>query len=286
MGLTQFAVTGNGEYDADSGEVLQEAEPSRSLIRYLPDGSELFVQARVNPRLLAAATSLPVLLLEPTQRADEVMLSGSLTALGSVRNYELLERICDDLITQACPACYLAEQAGNGRRDFYFATEDVDGLQHIAHQAATELGLPLTIRETRLSDVAATILPIELIGELDLPIPADQLMRTIRFEFSGAGPSLERLRHDLEGQGFRYVSIELATSELRMVKEVPIDGPGFLGVLRDIVPMARSMRCAYRGTETIGGSEQFALARPLPQRYAARESETKGTWRRMFGRSS
>ena len=107
-----------------------------------------------------------------------------------------MERVCDDLTAQACPACYLAEQAANGRRDFYLATEDVDGLQRIAHRAATEVGFPLTIREVSLSDVAATILPIELIGELDLPVGADQRMRTIRFEFWGAGPSLERLRHD------------------------------------------------------------------------------------------
>jgi len=32
-----------------------------------------------------------------------------------------------------------------------------------------------------------------------------------------------------------------------MVNEVPVDGPGFLGVLRKIVPLARSMRCSYRG---------------------------------------
>jgi len=286
MVLAEFAVSGKGEYDEESGEVLQEAEPSRSLVRYRPDGSELFVHTRVNPRLFEAARSLPILVLEPTQAPDEVMPGGSLTAQGSFRSYELLERLCDDLTAQACPACYLAEQAVDGRRDFYFATEDVDGLQRIAHRAAAGAGFPLTIREVRLRDVAATILPIELIGELDLPVPDDQRMRTIRFEFWGAGPSLERLRRELERRGFRFVSLEIATSELCMVKEVPIDGPGFLGVLREIVPLARSMRCSYRGTETVGGHQQFALVRPLPPRYAPDGTGAGGIWRRMFGRSS
>jgi hypothetical protein len=67
-----------------------------------------------------------------------------------------------------------------------------------------------------------------------------------------------------------------------MIKEVPIDGPGFRAVLKEIVPLARSLRCRYRGTETIGGIDQFALTRPLPERYAA-DSFTI-IFRRIFGR--
>ena len=61
-----------------------------------------------------------------------------------------------------------------------------------------------------------------------------------------------------------------------MIKPVPIDGPGFLSVLKEIAPLARSLGCSYRGTETIAGSDQFALNRPLPDRYAA---DTR--WRRL-----
>jgi hypothetical protein len=282
MALTEFDVIGKAEYVGDTDEIVREADPSRSLVRYRADGSEIFVDIRVNPRLLAEATSLPVLLLEPTQRPDEVVPGGELlTALGSVRNYELLERICHDLDVEACPARYLAEQAGRGRRDFFFVTEDVDRLEQIAHRAAAALEFPLAIRVLRLADIAPTILPTEFIGELGLPIPPDERMRTTRFEFWGSGPSLERLRHELERLDFHFVGVELATSELRMVKEVPIDGPDFLGVLRAIVPLARSLRCSYRGTETVGGFEQFALTRPLPPRYTGTGDGREGTERQV-----
>jgi hypothetical protein len=284
MFLAEFNVTGNGEYDGDTGDVLRAPDPSRALVRYRADGSEIHVHVRVNPQLLAAAASLPILLLEPTQGPDEVVPRDQLlTTDGSLRSYELLERICDDLVVESCSARYLAEQAGSGRRDFYFATEDVGRLEQIARRAAGALNFPMAIHEVRLADVAPTILPTELIGELDLPVPAAARMRTTRFEFWGSGPSLERLRNELERLGYRFVSVELAASELRVVKEVPIDGPGFLAVLREIVPLARSLRCSYRGTETVGGFEQFALTRPLPPRYATNGDKAKGTWRRLFG---
>ena len=69
-----------------------------------------------------------------------------------------------------------------------------------------------------------------------------------------------------------------------MLKEVPIDGPGFRVVLKEIASLARSLRCSYRGTETVGGFEQFALTRPLPERYAAAPSPVAGVLRRVFGR--
>ena len=69
-----------------------------------------------------------------------------------------------------------------------------------------------------------------------------------------------------------------------MIKEVPIDGPGFHAVLKEIVPLARSLRCSYLGTETVGGFAQFALTRPLPERYAADSSTAAGIFRRIFGR--
>ena len=73
-----------------------------------PDGSELFVSTRINLPLLRAAVSLPVLLLKPSSRDDEVLkprdpaleAAGGwdlLTPEGSRRNWELLERICEDL---------------------------------------------------------------------------------------------------------------------------------------------------------------------------------------------
>ena len=67
------------------------------------------------------------------------------------------------------------------------------------------------------------------------------------------------------------------------MKEVPVDGAGFLAVLRDIAPLARSLRCSYRGTETIEGFDQFALTRPLPDRYASQSGPMAGMFRRIFG---
>jgi hypothetical protein len=69
-----------------------------------------------------------------------------------------------------------------------------------------------------------------------------------------------------------------------MIKEVPIDGPGLQAVLKEIVPLARSLRCSYRGTETVGGFDQFLLIRPLPERYASDSSTVAGLVRRIFGR--
>jgi hypothetical protein len=284
--LTEFAVTGEGVYDEVTGDVVRPAEPSRSLVRYRDDGTELLVHVRMNLPLLAAAASLPVLVLQPTQPTGELVPGGrSLTPAGSVRNFELLERICDELVAEDCPARQLAVQAGAGRRDFYFATEDAACLERIARRAAEALAFPLAVEEHTLADVAALILPTELVGELDLPVTPDQRIHTRRFEFWGAEASLERLRRELERRGYRFVGIERATSELRVLKEVPIDGAGFLAVLREIVPLSRSLRCSYRGTETVDGFEQFALTRPLPPRFSADGEGRKGVWARLFGTS-
>ena len=69
-----------------------------------------------------------------------------------------------------------------------------------------------------------------------------------------------------------------------MLKQVPIDGPGFQGVLKEIVPLACSLGCSYRGTETVEGSEQFYLTRPLPERYAASSRPGASIFRSIFGR--
>ena len=142
---------------------------------------------------------------------------------------------------------------------------------------------PLTIEQYRLAELAPIILPAEAIGDFGLELPADARMRLTQFEFWGAEPTLARLRADLERRGYRFLSFEVALRELRMIKEVPIDGPGFQAVLKEIVPLARSLRCSYRGTETVEGSAQFYLTRPLPDRYAA-DSSTGGIFRRIFGR--
>jgi hypothetical protein len=245
---------------------------------------ELFVSARINLPLLRTAVSLPVLLLKPSSRDDEVLKPNNpaleaaggwdlLTPDGSRRNWALLERICEDLSKASVPACYLAEQHGENRRDFYFVTDDVAGLERIARAAAAALSFPLAIERRSLAEVAPIILPTEAIGEFGLEVASDARIRPTRFEFWGADTSLTRLRAELERRGYRYVGFDRSVMELRMIKPVPIDGPGFLSVLKEIAPLARSLRCSYRSTETIAGSDQFALNRPLPDRYAA---ETAG----------
>jgi hypothetical protein len=284
MTLSEFEVLGEQIRNDETDEIEKKGDPRRSLVRYRPDGSELFVSARINRPLLRAAVPLPVLLLKPSSRDDEVLKPNNpaleadggwdlLTPEGSRRNWKLLERICGDLTKASVPACYLAEQHGANRRDFYFVTEDVAGLERIARAAAEILSFPLAIERRRLAEVAPIILPTEAIGELSLEISADARIRPTRFEFWGAETALAKLRAELERRGYRYLGFDPGIRELRMSKPVPIDGPGFLTVLKEIVPLARSTGCSYRGTETIEGSDQFALNRPLPDRYAA---ETAG----------
>jgi hypothetical protein len=285
VNLNRFDVRGETINDDETEEIIRKGDPHRSLVRYRLDGSELFVYVRVNVALLQAAVSLPILLIKPQSREDEVWgIEGLLTGLGSVRNYELLERICEDVTSASFPACYIAEQHGLGRRDFFFVTEDVTGFERIARTAAAAGAFPLTIEQYRLAELAPIILPAEAIGDLDLEIPADARIRLTRFEFWGAEPSLARLRAGMERRGYRFLSFEIATRELRMIKEVPIDGRGFQAVLKEIVPLARSLQCSYLGTETIGGFHQFALTRPLPERYDADSFTRAGIFRRIFGR--
>jgi len=240
MILKQFDVRGEQISDDETEMIIRKGDPHRGLVRYRLDGSELFVHARINVALLQAAVSLPILLLKPESHEDELMpIDGLLTPRGSVRNYELLERICEDLTRVSFPACYIAEQHGTGRRDFYFVTEDVAGFERIARTAAEAFGFPLTIERYRLAEVAPIILPAEAIGDLGIEVAADARMRPTRFEFWGAESSLARLRMALEQRGYRFLGFEIPVRELRMIKEVPIDGPGFRAVLKEIAPLAR-----------------------------------------------
>src|SRR5690242_4875731 len=128
--LERFDVRGEQINDDETDAVIRAGDPSRSLVRYRADGSELFVHTRINLALMQAAVSLPILLLKPQSRKDELMPADALlTGQGSTRNYELLEKICIDVASLSCPACYIAEQHGQGRRDFYFVTEDVAGFE-------------------------------------------------------------------------------------------------------------------------------------------------------------
>jgi hypothetical protein len=294
MTLSEFDVLGEEVQDEKTEEIVTRGDPRRSLVRYRPNGSELFVTTRINLPLLKAAVPFPVLLLKPTSREDEVLKPSDpaleaeagwdlLTPEGSRRNWELLERICGDLTEASVPACYLAEQHGANRRDFYFATEDVAGLERIARAAADALSFPLEIERLAVAEVAPTILPTEAIGELGLVVSGFARVRPTRFEFWGAESSLTRLRAELERVGYDFAGFDPGTRELRMVKPVPIDGPGFLAVLKEIIALARSLGCSYRGTETIEGSSQFALDRPVPGRYAA-DKPAGGIFGRFFGR--
>lgn len=284
MTLLQFAVTGEQVSNEETEEVIREAEPHRGLVRYRPDGGELFVHTRVNMALLRAAASLPILLLKLTPRANELTPRDALlTPKGSIRNYAFLKKLCEDLATTGCPACYLAERHGEGRRDFYFTTEDVAGFEQIARMAAEAFAFPLILEQHSLAAVAPLILPAEAIGDLNLEIAPDARIRPTRFEFWGAEPALKKLCAELEKRGYRFLSFEAFSRELRMAKNVPIDGEGFSAVLREIVPLARSLQCSYCGTETVEGRDQFLLTRPLPERYAG--ASRVGLLRRIFGRS-
>jgi len=162
MILNRFDVRGEEISDDVTEEIIRKGDPHRSLVRYQRDGSELLVYVRLNMALLQAAISLPILLVKPHSREDEVFRD-TLTVLGSVRNYELLERICGDVSSASFPACYIGEQHGTRRRDFFFVTEDVAGFERIARTAAEALAFPLTIEQYRLAELAPLILaPMQL----------------------------------------------------------------------------------------------------------------------------
>jgi hypothetical protein len=270
MTLGAFDILGETVSDDETEEIIRAGDPRRSLIRYRPGKSDTFVSVRMNMALLRAAAAHSILHVKPRSPDDEVMqIDDLLTPGGSSRNYLFLERLCQGLAGAGFAACFLAEQHGDRRRDFYFATEDASGL-------------PLSIEQHGLADVAPIILPTEAIGDLGLQIPAGAL-RATRFEFWGAESSLARLRAQLERRGYRFLSMEAYLRELRMIKDVPIDVTGFRTVLEEIVTLSRALGCSYRGTETVDGHDQFALARPLPQRYAARSPLT-GALRSVFGR--
>ncbi|PBC11432.1 hypothetical protein [Mesorhizobium sp. WSM3859] len=282
MTLLQFPVTGEQVSNEETEEVIREAEPHRGLVRYRPDGGELFIHTRVNMALLRAAASMPILRLKITPRPNELMpRDGLLTPKGSQRNYAFLEKLCEDLVAANCPACFIAEQHGEGRRDFYFTTEEIAGFEQIAGRVAEALAFPLAVERHSLAALAPLILPTEAIGDLGLEIAADTRIRPTRFEFWGAEPSLAKLRAALEKRGYRFLGMEIVSHELRMAKDVPIDGEGFRAVLKEIVPLARSLRCSYCGTETVEGLDQFLLTRPLPERYGGARP---GLFGRLFGR--
>jgi hypothetical protein len=283
MSLYEIEVLGQGEIDPATEEVIRPPDPTRSLVRYSSDDREVFVSVRMNLPLLAAAAAMPILVVQPISRAEDLFPLGGLTAIGSARSYELLERVGADVLAQGCPAWYIAEQHGDSGRDFYFATTDLPALDGIVRNAAQAAGFTVTLQQVALAEAAPTILPTELIGELGLEPPAAMSSRKTRFEFWGAAASLEQLRRELEQLGYQDLGIEIAVGELRMAKVVPIDGPGFQAVLREIVPIARSLRCSYRGTETVDGHEQFALTRPLPSRYAGGDSGIRSKLRKIFG---
>ena len=73
MTLSEFDVLGEEIRDEETEELVKKGDPRRALVRYQPDGSELFVSARINLPLLRTAVSLPVLLLKPSSRETEVL---------------------------------------------------------------------------------------------------------------------------------------------------------------------------------------------------------------------
>ena len=171
------------------------------------------------------------------------------------------------------PACYLAEQHGANRRDFYFVTEDVAGLERIAAEA---LSFPLAIERRGLAEVAPIILPTEAIGELGLDVVADDRVRPTRFEFWGADTSLTKLRAELQRRGYRYVGLDPGVMELRMIKPVPIDGPGFLSVLKEIAPLGALARL-----QLSGHGDHRGLRPVRPQPAPAGPLRCRHRWRRL-----
>ncbi len=264
--------------DQDDEAAVGPGDPLRSLVRYRSDGSELYVHCRINLDLFREATTLPVLLLKPESRDDEIMtIDALLNGKGSRRNYALLERLCEDIAAAGVAACYLAEQHGERRRDFYFVAEDGATFERTARATATALGFPLTIEQHTLTNVAPIILPREAIGELGLTLaPVDVVQRT-RFEFWGDQPALHELRLELERRGYRFLALDPVMGELRVVKDLPVEGPAFLGELREVLPLAHGLGCRYRGKETMDGTPSSGFrSHSLRATHRLRASRSEG----------
>lgn len=258
-----------------------KGEPRRSLARHLPDGREIFVSTRMNLDLLAEASQLPLMLVKPVPAPEHVLEGGdSLTGPGSIASYELLEELAEALTAASCPAAYLGEQHGDGRRDFYFTTEAPNDFRLVVADVAARKGVEVGIEEMAFTNAAQRILPIELIGRLRVPVPPGATMNA-RFAFWGDYPNLEKLQKELERRGFKFLELNRAIRELRMSRDVPVDGPGFLALLREIVPLSRNLRCSYRGEETVDGFQPFLLTAPTPQHYYP---PRQGLGARLFGR--
>lgn len=54
MTLSEFDVFGQEIRDQETEEIIKKGDPRRLLVRYRPDGSELFISARLNLPLLKA----------------------------------------------------------------------------------------------------------------------------------------------------------------------------------------------------------------------------------------
>jgi hypothetical protein len=91
MTLSEFDVLGEEISDEETGEIVRKRDPRRSLVLYRPDGTELFVSARIDLRLLQAAVSLPILLLKPSSREDEGLKPAD-PALEAAGCWDLLTR--------------------------------------------------------------------------------------------------------------------------------------------------------------------------------------------------
>ncbi len=278
--LEQFDVRGDGVYDDETGEVVVEPEPMRHLLRFAPDGTEVFAYARVNIPLLQVARDLTLVELAPVAHADELMADGLLNANGSHRSYVYLELLCDALKESGSPARYLAETHTRGGRRFYFTTEAPEELVELATSVSAETSVGH--RVLALADLASVIMPTELMGHLGFTPPAPTGRRLFGF-WGNPGPAIESLGSALRQRGYEVYSSVPQLGELKVIKEVPLDEAGFLEVLQEVIGLSHARGCRYMGTETIDGGEQFRVGEPIPPRYAGGGAKQK---KGFFGRRS
>jgi hypothetical protein len=170
--LSEFDIRGESIVDDETEASIFEGDPQRGLVRYRSGAPELFVHARINLALWRAAVALPIVLLKPTPGGEAMDPHGLLGINESTRNFQFCERLVEVLAARAVPACYLAEQHGDYRRDFYFVTEDWARFEAAAREASAAFDMPIALEPYTLAQVAPTILPADAIGELGLVIPA------------------------------------------------------------------------------------------------------------------
>jgi hypothetical protein len=285
--LKSFRPSGEGVSDPETEEIIVAEDENRSLVRFLPGGESMSVFTRMNYPLLKLSIDHQIIVVKPKFSPEHFLGTGKvLEPKAFQRALTLAEKICEAIESSPLGACQISAQTGSFGYWLYFVTEDASRFSELVEKAAKKTKFEVYCDELRMSGVAHIILPRETVGDLGIVPASDHSVCQTVFEFTGHPNSIEKFENQLALRGFAPVSFFPAYGKLEVSKEVPIDEHGFLEVLRDIVPLGRSLGCIYSGNETTGGDAQFQKHPdyPIPEKYRPSKKESKSFFGGLFGK--